>query len=383
MKAPSKAPGVLVTAVVLLALAGCTTPDAPSPDSQPESTRTPDRPAWTEVELPGDVSPVTLTELPDGLLVGARDEGAVAGRMAPRLLRLRGDAWRGVPLEPRSYYARLARWRSVVSDGRRVFALGAFPGGAHGNPRVTTWAGTLRDVHEEPQQWTTFGGSNAGGIVALALGREQPYVVGSWWVDGPGLDISLWSRRGSRWVRGSSVGTPLASADDRMVTVASAAIGPGGDLLLAGSVIDLGGGSVTERAAVWSREPTAGWHLTILPGGTRATSARCDPDGCLIAGLRDDELAGWRLDDENGAVTSWSLPATTVEGTTAAPLAGTLDDQPALLAATTKGSVIVTASGPVPGPPGVPLTWAQDPATGVGYAITRIDDRTTLWRASR
>lgn len=99
--------------------------------------------SWQRVDLPGDLTPVTLTQMGDKLLVGARNESA---HLAPRLLVLDHEHWSQVRLRPDSYYAYCARWRSVVTDGHRIFAFGDAPGGAHSNPRWTTWAGTLEEV---------------------------------------------------------------------------------------------------------------------------------------------------------------------------------------------------------------------------------------------
>jgi hypothetical protein len=75
---------------------------------------------WHSVHLPAGLEPVTVTRVGDRLLVGAATQHASS---VPRLLLLgSGDRWTTVPLTPRSYYAHRARWKSVISNGHRIYA---------------------------------------------------------------------------------------------------------------------------------------------------------------------------------------------------------------------------------------------------------------------
>ena len=152
------------------AVFGCTS-DSPTTDRRPTPV------SWERLLLPDGVTPVTLTPMDDSVLVGARHESA---QLAPRLLVLRRGSWSQVPLRPDSFYADRARWRSVVTDGERIFAFGDAPGGAHSNPRWTTWAGDLSGVREYPQFFETFGGWGAGGLTGMTLYEGQPLIFGSW-----------------------------------------------------------------------------------------------------------------------------------------------------------------------------------------------------------
>ena len=113
-------------------LAGCT---GGAPDGRNQV-----RPVtWHSVHLPEGLQPVTVTRLGDRLLVGA---ATLRASSVPRLLLGSGDSWRMVPLTPKSYYAQRARWKAVITDGHRIYAVGQASGGAHGG-RATLWAGRV------------------------------------------------------------------------------------------------------------------------------------------------------------------------------------------------------------------------------------------------
>ena len=64
----------------------------------------------------------------------------------------------------------------------------------------TTWSGSTSGVRELPQSFETFGGWGAGALNALVRTPGGEMIVGSW--EGrTGLDISVWTPKGRRWVR--------------------------------------------------------------------------------------------------------------------------------------------------------------------------------------
>src|SRR5262249_43304829 len=151
---------VLVVVVVTVSFAAaCTgggsaeTPDGandPSSGAQAQSTQ------WAPVAVPAGWDPLTLTPLGHDVVVGAHNDTA---RLKPGLFLLDpGGSWTPIPLDPSSFYSHQARWRSVIVDGREIYAFGDAPGGAHFNPRWTTWQGTVDGVTEYPQFFETFGG---------------------------------------------------------------------------------------------------------------------------------------------------------------------------------------------------------------------------------
>lgn len=365
---------VSVAALTAQALAGCTS----SSDAAGDATLQPM--TWHRISLPGGVTPVTIQPMGGSLLVGARDETA---RMAPQLL-VRSDAgWRSIPLEPQSYYAARARWRTVATDGHRIFAVGDAPGGAHSNPRWTTWSGTANGMREHVQTFETFGGWGAGGLTALTFWQHQPLIVGSWSSDTAGLDMVTWTTRGNDWVRHSSTGTALASTDNALNVLRSVGPDNAGNVI-AGAVTRLGGGEVSLTPALWRRTAAApSWSRIDLPaeGESQATGAACQGSACVAAGYDGDLLQVWSVDGDTAQAEA-DLPALPVDSQSVALVGPQGAPQPAVLAYSGGRSVVLqhTSGGwaPSAGPPGTPTTWAQ--ARGHTFVITTAPDgHSSLW----
>lgn len=352
---------------------GCTS-ESPTQDKRPTPV------SWQRLLLPGGLTPVTLTPMPNSILVGARHETA---RLAPRLLVLRGESWSEVPLRPESFYADRARWRSVVTDGERVFAFGDAPGGAHSNPRWTTWAGTLSGVREYPQFFDTFGGWGAGGLTGMTLYRGQPLIFGSWTSESSGLDIAVWVSEGNDWVRRSSAGSALEASRRKLTVIRSVGTDPS-RLAVSGAVVELDDGEVHLRPAMWRGElARSSWVRTDLPatGAGEATGVRCGADECLAAGYVDEELAVWSVKGELAELAD--VPDVSVTAESMALVGPPGSDASAVLASSSGRSVIVANDSDdwslTRGPVGTATAWAF--AEGRTYVITTRDGRSALWAA--
>jgi hypothetical protein len=253
---------------------------------------------WTKVDLPAGDQPVRLMPMGDRLLVGVRHPGA---RTVPRLLVRSADGGlTPVPLTPKTPYAYEAVWLSLATDGSRLVAIGGAPGGAHSNTRWTVWTGTTAGLVEQPQGFNTFGGWGAGNLVDAVTTTAGSVLIGSWGSDKAGLDAAAWLPSGAKWVRQSSAGTALESTKTLLVSARSASpAGPA--IVLAGSEVKLGDGSVRQQAALWrSATLDKGWSRLELPDpGDRseAIGARCSsPASCAVNGYADGKLALWKVD---------------------------------------------------------------------------------------
>ncbi len=352
-----------IGSIASTALSGCSSGEV--------SSRSPVDPmSWERVRLPAGLTPVTVTRMGHKLLVGARDESA---RLAPQLLLLDHGAWSSVPLQPKSYYAYRARWRSVITDGRQIFAFGDAPGGAHSNPRWTTWAGTVDRVREYPQLFETFGGWGAGGLTGMTMYREKPLIIGSWSSENVGLDVAVWSAHGTNWLRHSSSGTALAS-NKRALNIIRAVGEDSDGLVLSGAITRLGDGEVSLEPALWRRNASSSsWVRVDLPasGAGEATGVRCGESSCLAAGYVDGQLAVWSVGDQ-GAKSADGLPEVSMSSDSVALVGPPGSQDPSVLATSDRHSLILTEGSDgwsqTHGPAGIATAWAL--AGGRTYVMT-------------
>lgn len=275
-------------------------PSACTPAHEQAAQR-PETPAvlagWDTVHLPGDLVPATVASVGGDVLIGG-SVGAGDDR-APALARRSADdsspAWEPVPLRPSTPYGKVASLLSLAGDGRSLSALGAAHGGAHANVRWTVWTGTPAGLVDRPQTFETFGGQEAGGLLAVVRDRVGPLIVGTW-QGAHGLDGALWRSEGQRWVRQP---TPAAftNTPDRQVAPRTAAGQPDGSVTIDGSVIDLSDG-VRQSAAVWRGSGTD-WRLTLLPD----SGQRSEAWSTVCAEPVSAEC--WTVGSREGAVTVW------------------------------------------------------------------------------
>jgi hypothetical protein len=342
--------------------------------------------AWSQVSLPTGTEPVTVTAYGDRLLVGAVAAGTPP---SPRMLTVDATgATTDVPLAPHSGYAGEARWYSVVTDGARILAIGGARGGAHANVRWTTWSGTATGVVEKPQSFATFGGWGAGDLVDAVITPGGDAIVGTWGGAEAGLDGAVWLRSDDVWTRQDPAGTALESTKDLLVGPRSAtASGPG--ILVVGSALHLGAGSVSQLASLWrSSGPNAGWHRVDLPDSGRkseAVSARCDGVRCVVAGQVDGALALWQVDGDS-ATRVTALPPTSVGESNPVPDPVQIGGH-TVLVTTDAGRVAVLAQNGggwarSAGPPGSALTAAVLGDRLYVVVSTGAGSASTLWQTA-
>ncbi len=311
--------GVLALAVAAGA-AGCTDDVGVEGPARLELT-------WTEVALPEGLTPVTVATSDVSVLVGA----SARKRPVPRLLT--GPSVTDLqPLRvvPRSPYAFEATWFSVAARGSEIVAVGGARGGAHGNYRWSTWAGTADEVVEQEQPFGVFGSYGAGDLIGVAFAGESPVILGGWQSERTGLDIATWLRTGQRWSRQPSTGTALGSTPTELLSATAIAgtahdeDGSGDGLVLSGSVTRLGEGEVRVDPAVWIAPTASGaWRRVDLPrpagsGISEAHGASCRGGACSVVGASAGRLAMWRLDGTRATPTS-ELPVVTMAGGKALP----------------------------------------------------------------
>lgn len=290
--------GVVVVSALAL-LAGCTGPATPS---------------WRRVTPPG-MTPSVLFGGAAGVFVGGQ---AVSPDAAPLLDRRDGDRWREVPAAAMTGYGQVATFVQGAADpSGRIVMMGTATGGAHLNPRWTTWIGDEAGIVEEPQTSETFGGWNAGGITGVTYGAE-PSIVGAWSVDAGATGIAVWRHQGSTWQRETSspvfAGSPPATTESATAATAVAARS-----VIVGLQTDLTGGAVHQRAQLWQSD-TGAWTRTDIDtsdADSAATDVTCTATDCLVVGRLGGVLALWRVSGDH--VARIDVPARSVDRYTGAP----------------------------------------------------------------
>ncbi|WP_353355502.1 hypothetical protein [Intrasporangium sp. DVR] len=372
---------VLVVLAVAVLAAGCQV-GAPGRSTSGSGAVTTAQPlTWAELTLPDGVEPVTVVPADDALVIG----GFATDRPRPVMFIVRDQRLTPIQVEPHSPYAFVARWVSIaVADGHLV-AVGGARGGAHANVRWTVWQGSATgrtpQLVEHPQPFGVFGGWGAGDLTGVAFAGAEPVIAGAWASERTGNDVSLWRASEDRWARQDSTGTPLGSTPTALNGARFIAT-TGQGLALAGSVTDLGGGSVVSVPALWfASGPQGPWTLVRLPAAqsiAEAHSARCEQSRCLVVGADGDALAVW--DVQGSTPTRLTTPQVVLADKQVVPppvgIAGSsyIALPGLVLEGTSRGWDERT------GPPGAPMAAA---AVGdVLYLVTRQGDGPNrLWSA--
>jgi hypothetical protein len=311
-----------------LVLAGCvpgTDPSAPADAG------------WERVTLPDGMVPSSLAAAPEGVLVGGRSAGP-----APLLVQVAGVATTGeFVLAPRSPEAAAADLVGVAVSDDDVYALGSVISGAHSNPRLTVWDGSVSRARltSRPQEFFTFGGHDAGPLLGTVVVDGRPVIVGTR-VDARGPYALLWTRDGHAWAPRPAA-PELASAPDRVLGFAAAAVS--GDLVVvAGDELGLAGG-LAQVPVVHAGTVAGRWSRASLPlpeppapGLARATSVACPQPGtaCWVAGWGRGRPLAWPVTITAGALTPGevvALPGEPAGGNDPTALVALADGRPLVL----------------------------------------------------
>jgi hypothetical protein len=178
-----------------------------------------------------------------------------------------------------SYYGPREIITHVACAAGRVAMIGAVPGGAHGNPRISTWR-RLPDgrMAENPAPFETYGGDTAVDVDDLGAG-PRGFAIG-----------------GNRTTGAAAWFSP----DGATFTLVENAPGLAGDTVARDAVALPDGrwmivGSRDERAAAWvdrsfaRADPPAGGEFTELQRAVR------QGDDVVAAGTRGTAFGVWRL----------------------------------------------------------------------------------------
>jgi hypothetical protein len=268
----------IILALIPLAAAlisGC------SPDSQPAAAASL-KPQWRQLTLP----------VPDGQRIAPRDAvrcgerwylvGALVGPTGATkpAVWASPDAtdWTALTLQPLSFYGEQNILYAVGCRDGKIAMIGAKTGGAHGNPRVSTWFqrpdGSFLEVVDSLEQYGGNEGVNAARIVGGSLG---------WLIVGNRTNgASVWlSPDATRFDRYDN--RPNLAGDSTVRTTAVDGVATGDGWLLVGGLL---------RSGQSGRDPVT-WTSTNGRDWLRQTPAAAAEDESLmrVIGLDDGHLA--------------------------------------------------------------------------------------------
>jgi len=284
-----------------LALGACE-PSAPPP--APDQTV---RPQWRELSLPKPPGPdgrlVLREAVPcDGIWYVVGAVANAAGDTRPAIWRSDdGQSWRSVALTPRSFYGEQNVLYAAACKGRQLAALGAKPGGAHGNPRVATWQempdGSFDEVRTAA--FEVYGGPQAINTARMAAGPSGYMMTGNRY-----SGAAVWFSPDSAEFKIREKLPELVS-DSRGETWANDVVATPDGWVVVGAI--LADGRIDRDPIGWISSDGVTWRRTKSPSTDVYEEMQrvVVRDGKVYAvGIHGQTFAAWRLDGEQWTRTS-------------------------------------------------------------------------------
>jgi hypothetical protein len=201
--------------------------------------------------------------------------------------------WTSAVLHARDYWARRSVLTSVACRDDDVVVLGGKAGGAHGNPRVSSWFrnadGSFEDVHAG---YTLYGGAEATNVSRVASGASDFLITGNR-VSG----AAVWtSPDGHEFIRND---TDVALSSDGVArTLAIGQAHDGEQWVVVGSAAIRG--QVPRVPMAWTSTDSQTWVREEVPTGdgfNDLEQAATLGSDVLAVGLRGDTFGVWRRHD--------------------------------------------------------------------------------------
>jgi hypothetical protein len=280
----------VILAVTVLG-AGC---ERPVPDEAVH-------PQWDVVDLPmppGDPGRLLLRDVAtcDGQWYAVGAVGGAGGATRPAAWTSSdGTSWtslRMTPLpgsDPNGYYGRRAILFAVGCRPGGVAVIGAKSGGAHGNPRVSTWRQVADgSLVQAPADFELYGGPRAVNVGRIAGGPRGWLMAGS-----RDSGAAVWRSPDAAGFEILEGVAPLAS-DHEMATSASDAMWIASGWLVAGS--GRRPGRIDRDPVVWASADGRQWRRVVLPATSEDEIVQrlvAVPGGVLALGVRGNRYAAW------------------------------------------------------------------------------------------
>ncbi|GAA1866537.1 hypothetical protein [Myceligenerans crystallogenes] len=370
------------TAAALLALlltTGCV-PDEPQ---VPE-------PAWQEIGLPAPPGPPGRIALRDAAFCDGRwylaggvfttDDGDGADDALGAPVGAYPAAWTGtdgrkfesVEIRADTYWGGLATLTSIAcaagrGRGAGVVAVGARSGGAHGNPRVTTFHGPAGGPLEDVRAATTlFGGSEALAVNGVTAGPEW-LVTGARTTGG-----AVWTSEGGARFTPHDDDPALASGGGLDTMPADAAYdAAAGTWHVVGSAHR--DGRVAPVPVAWSSADAGAWTREDVPppeGYGSLERVVVTARGPLAIGVAGDRFGVWRREAGRWRAVTRFGDASARDAPGIAYVSGLAVVPGRVLATVSDGARFALWSAPDDDGPWRPVVVPETPGTGADHLLT-------------
>jgi hypothetical protein len=284
---------VAALAAVVGLVAGC---DGPRRSTPPQPVGL----AWQELTLPvppGDPGRIAVRDVVAcggkwfvvGGVIGAEDATRPAAWTSAD-----GQTWRLLSPEPTSLYGKLNILYSAGCRDGVLAAIGAKRGGAHGNPRTSTWYLHGDTLSEVTAAFTLYGGTDAVNVGRIVGGPKGWLIAGNRvtgaaaWLSADATDFRLIEN------------SPGLASDPTVVTQADdGAAARDGWVVIGGGRI---AGHIDSDPLAWTSNDGERWHrVTIASDAQYEELQRVVRvgDDLLAAGLHGSTFGVWRGTGDN------------------------------------------------------------------------------------
>lgn len=275
-----------LSALLLLPLA-CTA------DNEPVS------PDWHAVELPAPSGPPGRIALRDAVRCGGvwtavggvvlADPSETQDARPAAWRSTDGSSWSALDVTATTYWGRRAILSTVACANDEVVAVGARSGGAHGNPRVTTFFEKNGGLDDQRAPFNLYGGATATNVGPIT-GADPGWLITGNRISGP----AVWhSTDGRAFTIEEDV--PGLADEEGFSSLAQAATWDGAEWVV------VGGGNerstLDREPVVWTSPDATVWERLEVPGSDGFDDLERVirvGDGLVALGLRGEGFGVWR-----------------------------------------------------------------------------------------
>ncbi len=255
--------------------------------------------SWQEVKLPAPSGAAGRLAVRDvvtcdgkwyavGAVLGPGDEAVAASRPAAWASD-DGRTWRAMTMQASSFYGKLQTLYTAACKDGRVATLGAKSGGAHGNPRISSFYQQGDNLVEVTNAaFTLYGGSEAVNVGRLSAGPKGFIIAGNR-VTGAAAWLST-DATVFRIVENS----PGLASDPKLDTQAQAGyVGADGYVVVGGG---LPKGQIDHDPFAWTSPDGDHWTRVTLPRDSQYEDLQRVAkvgDKLVAVGLHGDTFGSW------------------------------------------------------------------------------------------